>query len=67
LRACARLTLTFVFNGVQLRIADGLRPLANRWVDFDLDTVADDPRTFVALWTTARGSLSSKARDSWPG
>jgi len=47
----------FVFNGIQLRIADGSRPLANRWIDFDLDTVADDPRSFVALWTTARAEV----------
>ena len=40
-----------VFNGTHLRIVDAGRVFARRYVEFDLDQVLDDPRSFAAFWT----------------
>ena len=41
-----------LFNGTHLRVLDGGRTFARRYLEFDLDLVADEPRCFIALWTT---------------
>jgi Eco57I restriction-modification methylase/N-6 DNA Methylase len=37
------------FNGTQLRLVDAARPYSRRFIEFDLDTVADDEQTFAAF------------------
>jgi hypothetical protein len=37
------------FNGASLRVMDAGRPHSRRYVQFDLDTVADDERAFAAF------------------
>jgi hypothetical protein len=37
------------FNGSSLRLMDAARPHSRRYVQFDLDTVADDERAFAAF------------------
>ena len=39
-----------LFNGTHLRLVDAARPYSRRFVQFDLDIVRDDDRTFAALW-----------------
>jgi hypothetical protein len=46
-----------LFNGTHLRLADATTLHARRWLDFDLDAVADDVLSFAALWTTARADM----------
>jgi hypothetical protein len=38
-----------LFNGITLRLMDAARPHSRRYVQFDLDTVADDERAFAAF------------------
>ena len=39
-----------LFNGTHLRLIDATRPYSRRYVQFDLDLVADDEETFAAFW-----------------
>ncbi len=43
-----------LFNGVSLRLVDATRPFSRRYVQFDLEIVLDDERTFAALWAMQR-------------
>jgi Eco57I restriction-modification methylase len=38
-----------LFNGTHLRLADAARPYSRRFIQFDLDAVADDEDAFAAL------------------
>ena len=38
-----------IFNGTHLRLIDATRPYSRRYVQFDLDLVADDEETFAAF------------------
>ena len=38
------------FNGTHLRLIDTTRPYSRRYVQFDLDGVADDEESFAAFW-----------------
>ncbi|HMF96118.1 MAG TPA: N-6 DNA methylase [Vicinamibacterales bacterium] len=46
----------FVFDGVRLRIVDGVRLYARRYLEVDLDLAADQPTTFAAFWRTCHAS-----------
>ena len=39
-----------LFNGSHLRLVDASRPYSRRFVQFDLDAVADDEDAFAAFW-----------------
>jgi hypothetical protein len=43
-----------IFNGTHLRLSDASRPYSRRFVEFDLDTVADDEAAFSAFWYVMR-------------
>jgi len=42
------------FNGTHLRIVDPRRPYSRRYVEFEVDALADDERTFAACWLVMR-------------
>src|SRR5262245_32451711 len=46
----------FVFDGLRLRLVDGVRLYARRYLEFDLDLAADHPTTCAALWRTCQVS-----------
>ena len=53
-----------LFDGMRLRIVDATRVYARRYLEFDLDLTADEPRTFAALWRVCRASaLGARATD----
>ena len=43
-----------LFNGTHLRLVDATRPYSRRFVQFDLDSVADDEGGFAAFWYVMR-------------
>ncbi|HWW86818.1 MAG TPA: N-6 DNA methylase, partial [Vicinamibacterales bacterium] len=45
-----------VCNGVRLRVVDGERLYARRYVEFDIDLAVADERCFSALWTVMSSS-----------
>src|SRR6185295_4005506 len=49
----------FLFDGLRLRIVDGVRLYARRFLDFDVELAADQPRTFAALWRTCHASRAA--------
>ena len=56
-----------VFNGLALRVTDAARPHSTRFIEFDLDAVADEETTCAAFRFVAahlRGSLDALIRDS---
>ncbi len=56
-----------VFNGMSLRVTDAARPHSTRFIEFDLDTVADEENTCAAFRFVAeqlRGSLDALIRES---
>ena len=55
---------SLVFDGRRLRIVDATRLYARRYLEFDLDLVADHVRTLAALWRTCRAAhLTADADD----
>ena len=53
-----------LLDGARLRIVDATRVYARRYLEFDLDLAADQPRTFAALWRTCRASsIGARAVD----
>src|SRR5262249_39416581 len=53
----------FVFDGLRLRIVDGVRLYARRYLEFDLDLTADQPATFAAFWRTCHVSRTAADAD----
>ena len=49
-----------LFNGVSLRLVDATRPFSRRYLQFDLEILLDDERTFAAFWAVVR-LLNSEA------
>src|SRR6185295_18960087 len=49
----------FLFDGLRLRIVDGVRLYARRFLDFDVELAADQPRTFAELWRTCHASRAA--------
>jgi N-6 DNA Methylase/Eco57I restriction-modification methylase len=43
-----------LFSGSHLRLVDASRPYSRRFVQFDLDAVADDEEVFAAFWFVMR-------------
>jgi hypothetical protein len=52
-----------LFDGRRLRIVDATRLYARRSVEFDLDLVADDRRTFAAFWRVCEASRVTAGAD----
>jgi hypothetical protein len=44
-----------LFNGTHVRLVDTSRSFSRRYVEFDLDAILDDERSFRAFWTVLRG------------
>ncbi len=55
-------TWALLFNGTHLRIVDAARPYSRRWVQFDLDALLDEDRTFAALCSFERLLHTDEAR-----
>jgi hypothetical protein len=52
------------FAAASLRLLDGGRLYARRFLDFDLDLAIADPRSFAALWRIMNGAaLTASDRD----
>jgi len=45
------------FNGSRFRLVDATRIYADRYLEFDLEVVATDARTFAAFWAVLRASV----------
>jgi hypothetical protein len=56
-----------VFNGTRLRVIDATRLYARRYIEFDLELVADDDRAFAVFWwVTQAGRFSIPGRGLAP-
>ena len=55
-------TWLLLFNGTHLRIVDGARLYARRFLEFDLDLTIDDERTFAVFWSLVHASAFSSTR-----
>ena len=49
------------FNGSHLRLVDSTRIYAERHLDFDLEILATDARSFAVFWAVLRASMFSRA------
>jgi Eco57I restriction-modification methylase len=53
-------------SGPALRVIDSGRTYARRFVEFDLETAVDDPRTFAVFWGLLRAAAMSRHADRQP-
>jgi hypothetical protein len=54
----------FLFNGRHCRVIDAGRTYARRFIEFDLDLVVDDDRTFSAFWWVMHAGRFGSAGDA---
>src|SRR5262249_23792574 len=53
-----------LFDGRRLRVVDATRLYARRYIEFDLDLVADDRYTYAAFWRVCHASRVTKTADA---